>query len=118
MDTASRWPIYADNARPECISYVRKIAAYNMQGCDKWEGCVEDGIKHIRGFVKVHIHKDNCPNTARDFGLYSWKLDKMTGEILPVIVGKHDHCPDAVRYGLNQFIQRRGAAGIWAKLGK
>lgn len=117
-DTAARWPIYADNARPECISYVRKTAAYNMQPCDKWEGCVEDGIKHIRGFVKVHIHKDNCPNTARDFGLYSWKKDKMTEEILPVIVGKHDHCPDAVRYGLNQFIQRRGTAAMWAKLGK
>lgn len=112
------WPVKADNARPEHISYLRRNAAMNIEPVEKWQGSVEDGIQHLRGFVVIHIHKDFCPHTAEEFRLYCFKVDKMTGEILPIIVDKFNHCPDAARYALDEFIKRRGVAAIWARLGK
>jgi phage terminase large subunit len=85
---------------------------------EKWPGCVEDGIQHIRGFQMVHIHKDHCPHTAEEFRLYSFQVDRMTHEILPKVVDKHNHCCDALRYALDPFIKRRGVAAIWARLAK
>jgi phage terminase large subunit len=115
---AKKWPIYGDNARPETISYVRSVGGYNIQPADKWDGSVEDGIAHLRGFKQIHVHKTRCPHAADEFRLYSYKTDKNTGEILPIIIDKHNHVIDGCRYGLHSFIQRRGAAGIWSRLGK
>jgi phage terminase large subunit len=33
---------------------------------------------------------------------YSYKTDKHTGEILPIIVDKKNHCVDALRYALEK----------------
>lgn len=118
IPTAKKWPILADCARPETISYVRGIGGYNISGADKWDGSVEDGITHLRGFKMIHVHSARCPHTAEEFKLYSYKIDRMTGEILPIIIDKHNHCIDAIRYALGKMIQRRGAAGQWARLGR
>jgi len=45
--------------------------------------------------------------------LYSYKTDKLTGEVLPVIVDAHNHCWDSVRYALVNLIK----GGIdWSRL--
>jgi len=56
-------------------------------------------------------------HTAEEFRLYSFKVDRMTGEVLPIIFDKFNHCPDAVRYALDQSI-KRGVAPMWARLAK
>jgi phage terminase large subunit len=48
--------------------------------------------------------------------MYSYKKDPKTGEVLPIILDKHNHIFDAVRYGLDGFIQRRGNMGVWEAL--
>lgn len=111
---ANDWPIKADNARPETISYVAR-RGFNISAADKWQGSVEDGIAHIKGFDKVVIH-ERCKHTAEEFRLYSYKVDKQTGDILPVVVDKHNHCIDAIRYMLDGYIQRRGNLGVWQRL--
>ena len=108
-----RWPIKCDNARPETISFLRG-KGFNTQPAAKWHGSVEDGITHLRGFRKIIIHP-RCKHTAEEARMYSYKVDR-AGNILPVIVDAHNHCWDAIRYGLDGFIQRRSAAGIWAGL--
>ena len=118
IETCRTWPVKADSARPEHISYLRRNAAMNIAPAEKWDGSIVDGIKHLRGFSQIHIHKDQCPHTAEDFRLYSYKVDRMTSEVLPVIVDKHNHSPDAIRYALDDFIQRRGVAQMWARLGR
>lgn len=118
IPTSRTWPVKADSARPEHISYLRRNAAMNITPAEKWDGSVVDGIKHIRGFSQVHIHKDNCPRTADEFRLYSYKVDRMTGEVLPIIVDKHNHCCDGIRYALDDFIQRRGTNEVWKRLGR
>ncbi len=114
LPTYRKWPVKADNARPELISYV-KAKGIPIKPADKWKGSVEDGIAHLRGFVKIHIHKDNCPHMAEEASLYRWKVDKANGEILPEPVDMHNHCWDAIRYALDGYIKRRGSGSVWAK---
>lgn len=111
---ARNWRIYGDSARPETISYLRR-QGFNIEGVDKWKGSVEDGLAHIRGFANCIIHS-RCKNTHQEFKLYSYKTDRLTGEILPIIVDKHNHCIDSIRYSLNNMIQKRGSMELWARL--
>ena len=115
IPTSRRWPIKGDSARPETISYMRN-KGFNVNAAEKWPGSVEDGIAHLNGFRKIVIHP-RCKHMAQEARLYSYKVDKMTGDILPIIVDKWNHCTDAIRYSLDQYIQRRGGLGVWAKLG-
>jgi phage terminase large subunit len=57
IDTSREWPIKGDNSRPETISYVHRIG-FNCTPAEKWQGSVEDGIAHLRGFRKIIIHPD------------------------------------------------------------
>lgn len=114
VPAAGDWPITADCARPETISYLRR-KGFNIEAADKWQGSVEDGLAHINGFEEIVIH-ERCKHTIDEARLYQYKTDRMTGDILPVIVDKHNHCFDAIRYGLNGYIQQRGAMGVWARL--
>lgn len=111
-----KWPIYGDGSRPETISFIRGLG-FAITAADKWQGSVEDGITHMRGFKEIIIHP-RCKKTLQEFQLYSYKRDRATQEILPIIIDKHNHIIDAIRYSLNGYIQRRGALGIWAQLGK
>lgn len=113
---ARSWPIKADHSRPETISFVRR-RGFNIAGAEKWEGCVEDGIAHLRGFKRIYIHP-RCKQLIQAFALYCYKVDRITKDVLPIIVKKHDHGPDALRYSLDGYIQKRGGHGIWAKLAK
>jgi len=116
MDTARAWPIKADSARPEITSYLARHG-FNIVSAEKWPGSVEDGIAHLKMFKKIHIHKENCPLAQDQARLYSYKVDK-NGDILPIILDKHNDFWDQQRYALDGFIQRRGTDAIWAKLGQ
>lgn len=109
-------PIKADNARPETISFLRGLG-YNISAAEKWKGSVEDGIAHLKGFTEIIIH-ERCKHMQQEARLYSFKRDRITGEILPEIVDKNNHGWDSIRYSLDGYIQRRTGANIWAKLGQ
>lgn len=98
--------IYADSARPETISHL-KHHGFIIEGAEKWSGSVEDGIEYLRGgFDKIVVHS-RCVQTANEMQLYSHKIDRLTGEILPDIVDKWNHCIDAMRYAIGKMIKRR-----------
>jgi phage terminase large subunit len=99
--------IRADCSRPETIHHM-KNAGFDCVAADKWSGSVEDGISWLRGFEQIVIHP-RCKRTADEFRLYSYKTDKLTGDVLPDIVDKHNHCIDALRYGMQPMIRARGA---------
>jgi phage terminase large subunit len=96
------YPVSADSARPETTSQLCR-KGYKVTSAQKWPGSVEDGITVMKGFKKIVIH-ERCQRTAEDFRLYSYKVDKQTNEILPIIVKKHDDCIDAIRYSLVNVI--------------
>lgn len=103
---ARKWKIKADGARPETISQVAR-QGFNIDAAKKWGGSVEDGIAVLLGFDEIVIHP-RCVHTIAEFGLYSYKVDKQTGEILPIIVDKHNHHIDGIRYSLDGYIRGRG----------
>jgi phage terminase large subunit len=114
IPTSRDWPIKADASRPETISYMRR-KGFNVEAAEKWPGSVEDGIAHLKGFKRIVIHP-RCKRMQDERRLYSYKVDPKTDEILPIIVDKHNHGWDAVRYSLDGYIQRRGGLGVWARL--
>jgi len=94
----------ADNARPETISHMVRNGYPRMIACTKWPGSVADGIGHLRGYQRIVIHPD-CKHTIDEVRLYSYKVDKLSGDVLPVIVDAHNHCIDAIRYALGPLIR-------------
>ena len=80
----------------------------------KGKGSVEDGIQFIRSFKRVYIHP-RCVQTAREFRLYSWEIDKLSGAIKPKPVDANNHYIDALRYALNPIMKHVGIN--WAALG-
>ena len=106
---SNRWPIYADNARPETISYLQRHGYPNIKPVKKWPGSVEDGVEYIKSFDRVIIHP-RCKNTIMEFELYQYKQDRLTNEVLPVLVDKYNHAVDALRYALSDYIRAKGAS--------
>ncbi len=101
IDTFKKWQSIGDSARPEIISYL-KHRGFNIKRSRKGKGSIEAGVERIRSFKKVYIH-ERCKNVAYEFKSYSYKQDKLTGNILPVIVDKDNHCIDAIRYAIEDI---------------
>lgn len=98
------YTVRADSARPESISYLRNHGMPQVIAAKKGQGSVEDGIEHIKSYDRVIIHPD-CSETAREFRLYSYKVDSLSGDILPKPVDAYNHCIDALRYALEPMIR-------------
>lgn len=94
-----RYVIRGDNARPESISYLKRHGVPRITACEKGKGSVEDGISHMRSFKRIVIHP-RCEKTAEEFLLYSYKIDRYSGDVLPVLAPGFDHVIDAIRYAL------------------
>jgi phage terminase large subunit len=118
---ARDWVIRADNSRPETISYVKKKCFRIVPCVKKWsannvedksglkvtmpsKSSIEDGIAYMRKFEKIIIH-ERCKHTAQEFKLYRYKTDKLTEEVLPLIVDADNHCIDSIRYALEPLIK-------------
>lgn len=97
----------ADNARPESISHLKRKGMQNLRACEKGKGSVEDGIEFIKSFRKVYIHP-NCKKTIEEFKNYSYKKDRLTNEVLPIIMDDWNHYIDALRYALEPIMKGRG----------
>lgn len=112
---SKQWIIRADASRPETISFLRR-QNFRIEAAPKWSGSVEDGITFLKGFKQIVVHP-RCAFTAEEFRLYSWKVDRLTKEILPIPVDKHNHCIDALRYALSPMICQRGTSPlVWELL--
>jgi phage terminase large subunit len=114
--------IRADNARPELISYMANVCSvcgvhadahqnqkhsfvpYNIIPAEKWPGSVEDGIGWLRGHEQIVIHP-RCLHTEEEARLYRKKTDPITGDVLPIIIDKHNHCWDSIRYAFQPMIK-------------
>lgn len=109
--------VRADSARPETISHVKqdgggkRACLPRITGVEKWKGSVEDGIAHMRSYKEIIIHP-RCTKTLNEFRSYSYKVDRLTGDVLPEIVDKNNHYMDAIRYALSPLIKRRSSGGM------
>ena len=102
-DYTTRW----DSARPESISHLNRHGLPRSVSVSKWKGSVEDGVSFMRSFKRIVVHP-RCKGTIKEMELYSYKVDRLSGDILPVIVDAHNHYMDALRYAVGPLIKRRG----------
>jgi len=105
VDDASLHVIRADSARPELVSYMQKNRYPKTISVDKWKGSVEDGITVLRSFKCIIIHP-RCIHTAEEARLWKYKRDRLTGDVLPILIDANNHCWDAIRYALAPIIQQ------------
>jgi len=98
----SRW----DSASPGSISIITRNGVPRAQGAPKWGGSVDDGIRFLRSFRDIVIHP-RCKATINEARLYSYKVDRLTGDILPVLVDANNHYIDALRYAVSPMIKGR-----------
>lgn len=95
--------IRADSARPELISYMIRNGFTGMMAAQKWKGSVMDGVSYLRAFEEILIDP-KCKHTIEEARLWSFKVDRLTDDVLPDLVDKHNHCFDATRYALEPII--------------
>lgn len=107
--------IRADSARPETISFLSRDfgtrKGFDIVAAEKWKGSVEDGIAFLRGFEAIVIHP-RCTHAAQEARLWSYKVDRLTGDVTTDLAEGHEHVWDAVRYGLEPMIRRGGATSF------
>jgi phage terminase large subunit len=111
IEEFGRRTVRADNARPESISYLKRHGMPAIEAVTKWPGSVEDGISHMRSYKEIVIHT-RCREVQREFRMYSYKVDRLTGDIKTVVVDAWNHYIDAIRYALNPMIQGKGRIKI------
>ena len=101
----------ADSARPESISYLRRKGLSRIKPAEKGKGSVEDGIQHLRSYKTIVIHS-RCRQTIEEFRKYSYKVDRLSGDVLPNIVDAFNHYIDALRYATEPVMKKRRALRI------
>lgn len=95
-----RWPIVADSARPETISYMKRHGFPRMEQAKKGKDSVYEGIEFLKSFdIVVH---PRCVRTQDELTWFSYKIDPMTDEILPVFKDQKNHVIDSLRYALEK----------------
>jgi phage terminase large subunit len=91
------WKITADSARPETISYMKRNG-FRMKGAIKGKDSVVEGVKFLQDY-EIICHT-RCKHMAYELGAYSYKVDKLTQEVIPVLEDKDNHCIDSLRYAI------------------
>jgi phage terminase large subunit len=98
---ARKWPVTADSARPETISYMQRHGFPRIQPAAKGKGSLEDGIEFLKAY-DIIVHP-RCTHCIDELSFYSWETDKLTNEILPKLQDKKNHVIDAMRYAVENL---------------
>jgi phage terminase large subunit len=91
-----KWFITADSARPETISHMRNHGFPRINAAIKGPKSLDEGVEFLKSFdIVVH---PRCVHTIDELSTYSYKLDPLTSEVLPILDDKKNHVIDALRY--------------------
>lgn len=93
---SEKWPLVADSSRPETISHMRKHGFPKIMGAVKGPKSVQEGVEWLKSYdIVVH---PRCQHTIDELTAYSFKVDALTGQVLPVLQDEKNHVIDALRY--------------------
>lgn len=93
---AEKWPVVADSARPETISYMQRHGFPKMLPAVKGAKSLEEGVQFLQSF-DIIVHP-RCKHLIDELTLYSYKRDPLTDKVIPVLEDKDNHVIDALRY--------------------
>lgn len=91
-----KWFITADSARPETISYMQKHGYPRINAAIKGPKSLEEGVEFLKSY-DIIVHP-RCKHVIDELTLYSYEVDDLTGQVLPKLADKDNHCIDALRY--------------------
>ena len=112
---ARDYTIRADCSRPETISYMKQHGFRKIVAARKWPNCVQDGVAFLRGFERIFIHP-RCVHAAEEFRLYAYKVDRLSGDVLPDLRDDHNHTVDALRYSLETVMKNSSGGATVRRL--
>lgn len=115
-----RHVVVADSARPETIAHLKRERDASgrpkrdylpfVEGAVKGPGSVEDGISYLTS-MRIIVNP-SCTQTIAEMGNYRYKVDRLTGDVLPVIIDKHNHYIDAIRYAVEKIMKAKMSLGL------
>lgn len=109
---SDKWWITADSARPETIDYMQRHGYPRITAAVKGANSVDEGIQFLQSYdIVVH---PRCKHVIDELTLYSYKIDRETGKVVPILEDKNNHLIDALRYACEGI--RRAAPVKWAKI--
>jgi phage terminase large subunit len=103
---SEKWPLVADSSRPETISHMRKNGFPKIMPSVKGAGSIEAGVEWLQSH-DIIVHP-RCVHVIDELTNYSYKVDKITDEVLPELEDKNNHVIDALRYA-NEAARRKTA---------
>lgn len=95
---ARNYVITADSARPDLISFMKRHGYPKMRPAKKGNGSVEAGVKFLQSYEIVV--DPSCVHTIRELTRYSYKIDKHSETVLPVLADEENHVIDSLRYAV------------------
>ena len=98
----SKERITADSAEPKSIDELKGLGL-RIQGAKKGKDSINNGIQWIQD-LEIIIHP-RCVNFITEISSYQWKTDKFNKQ-LNEPEDDNNHLMDAMRYALEQFIQK------------
>ena len=95
--------VMADSSRPETIDYLQN-RGFGVVAARKGAGSIRDGIEFLQSFEIVL--DPNCERAREELRLYSWPVDRLTGQVIAGVnpIGAHDHFADALRYSVSNLL--------------
>lgn len=95
---SEKWPITADSARPETINHLNNNGFPKIRAAVKGARSLEEGVNFLQSF-DIIVHP-RCVHTIDELKLYSYKVDPLTNDVLPIFADKDNHVIDSLRYAL------------------
>ena len=99
--------VIADSAEPKSIDEIKSYGV-NILPCVKGRDSIVQGIQYVQD-QRISITKRSL-NIINEYKKYLWQTDKQ-GRVINVPEGGFDHSLDAVRYGLDNFKERKPLFG-------
>jgi len=91
------YTISADSAEPDRIEEWNRNG-FKVEAAKKGPGSLKYGIDYLSAIPKIHIHRTNCPNLAKEIQTFKRKEDK-DGNAMDAFVELNDDTISAIRYG-------------------
>lgn len=95
---AREWEIIADSANPQGISYLRRHGYPKIKPAVKGPNSIKEGVAFLQTFdIVVH---PRCTHAHDELIHFSYKIDKHTKAVLPILDEKKNHVIDSLRYAV------------------
>jgi phage terminase large subunit len=110
-----KWPMVCDSANPQAISYLKRRGFDRVRPSIKGPSSIEDGLSFLKSYdIVVH---SRCEHVISELSEFSYKIDKRTEEILPVLEEDKNHTIDSLRYAVEPLRKSSGNAITYSSPG-